>query len=85
MMKEIAVRLDGINEVPRILVDGREIKNLVAVDFNWKTSGYDIDGKCYVRLEYIEENAIKSISIDRLGHPLKGGDGNGKDKGNTDI
>jgi hypothetical protein len=84
-MKEIALRLDGINEVPRILVDGREVKNICAVDLNWNSSGFNSHGKCFMKIEFIEDDAVKSISIDRLGSPLKGGDGNGKDKGNTDI
>ncbi|EOO41252.1 hypothetical protein IIU_00570 [Bacillus cereus VD133] len=74
-MKEIALRVDGINEVPRILVDGREIKNIVAIDFNWGSSGPCFHGKSFIRIEYIEENTVKSISIDRLGPPTKGGDG----------
>ncbi|MCU5339287.1 hypothetical protein OCA10_08770 [Bacillus cereus] len=74
-MKEIALRLDGINEVPRILVDGREIKNICAVNLNWDSSGPCFHGKSFIRVEYIEGNAVKSISIDRLSPPTKGGDG----------
>lgn len=75
-MKEITLRLDGVNEVPHILVDGQEIKNIVAIDFNWSSSDPYSYGKSFIRVEYIEENAVKSISIDRIGPPMRGGEEN---------
>ncbi|GAB6474497.1 hypothetical protein bcgnr5371_42180 [Bacillus cereus] len=75
-MKEIALRLDGVNEVPRILVDGQEIKNICSVNLNWDSSGPCFHGKSFIRVEYVEGNAVKSISIDRIGSPMKGGEEN---------
>lgn len=82
-MKEIAVRLDGVNEVPRILVDGKEITQIVSIKLDWKTSGLD-EGKCFIKVKYCEENFIKCVSVDRLGSPSKGGDVNDKEKGTED-
>lgn len=74
VVEKIRVAIDDFNEVPFVKINGKEIKNVISINFIWETSDDKNFGRSIFEISYFDGNVIKTLKNDRYGPPMKGGD-----------